>query len=146
MPAPLRRARTAAVAVPLALAGLMATATGAHATPVKTYFDCRVGTVTGLAYNVYGDADAPATVRPGGTLDVTLDPAPITPNPAYNKEVKNVALQFKLPAGAQVVSATVADGGTAGTPELTVEGTKAVLRAAGPYTANTPFDLWGPRS
>ncbi|GGT68332.1 MULTISPECIES: hypothetical protein [Streptomyces] len=141
MPALRSRTRTAAIAVPLALAGLMATTSGAQAAPVKTYFDCRVGTVTGLAYSTYVDGVAPATVRPGATFDVTLDPAPITPNPAYNKEVKNVALQFKLPAGAKVLSYEVADGGAAGTPELQIDGTKAVLRAAGPYVANAPFDL-----
>ncbi|WP_158685029.1 hypothetical protein [Streptomyces sp. LaPpAH-108] len=135
------RTRTAALAVPLALSALIVTTSGAQAAPVKTYFDCRVGTTTGLAYSEYVDAVAPATVRPGALFDVTLDPAPITPNPAYNKEVSNVALQFKLPAGAQVVSSEVADGGTAGTPSLEVDGTKAVLRAAGPFAANVPFDL-----
>nr|AAA99938.1 ORF1; putative [Streptomyces violaceoruber] len=141
MPALRSRTRTAAIAVPLALAGLMATTSGAQAAPVKTYFDCRVGTVTGLAYSTYVDGVAPAHVRPGATFDVTLDPAPITPNPAYNKEVKNVALQFKLPAGAKVLSYEVADRLAAGTPELQIDGTKAVLRAAGPYVANAPFDL-----
>lgn len=135
------RARTAALAAPLALTALVAGTSSAQAAPVKTYFDCRVGTTTGLAYSAYVDAVAPSTVKPGNVFSLTLDPAPITPNPAYNKEVKDVALQFKLPAGAQVLSYEVADGGAAGTPKLEVAGTKAVLRAAGPYASNAPFDL-----
>ncbi|OCC11752.1 hypothetical protein [Streptomyces sp. PTY087I2] len=135
------RARTAAIAVPLALAGLVAATSSASAAPVKTYFDCRVGTTTGLAYSTYVDAVAPATVAPGATFELTLDPDPITPNPAYNQSVKDVALQFKLPDGATVVSYDVADGGDAGTPTLEVDGTKAVLHAAGPYVSDTPFDL-----
>ncbi|MFF4216842.1 MULTISPECIES: hypothetical protein [Streptomyces] len=135
------RARTAALAVPLAVTALVAATSNASAAPVKTYFDCRVGGTTGLAYSAYVDAVAPATVKPGATFDVTLDPAPITPNPAYNKVVKDVTLQFKLPEGATVVSYEVADGGAAGTPTLQVDGTKATLVAAGPYASNTPFDL-----
>ncbi|MDH6623520.1 hypothetical protein M2271_001307 [Streptomyces sp. LBL] len=43
--------------------------------------------------------------------------------------------------GAKVLSYGIADGGAAGTLRLEVDGTKAVLRAAGPYAADTAFDL-----
>ncbi|MFD8573392.1 hypothetical protein [Streptomyces sp. NPDC059639] len=138
---PALRSRVVAAAMPLALAGLVAGASGAHATTVKTYFDCRVFGTTGLAYALLVDADAPAEVGKRGTFDVTFDPAPITPNPAYNQEVRDVRIQFKLPEGATVVSHEVADGGAAGTPTLEVSGTRAVLTAAGPYVSNQAFDL-----
>ena len=89
------------------------------------------------------DSTAPATVAPGGAVQVVIDPAP-NEVPAEGggyqiREIKNLALAMPVPANSTFVSASVSGGSHPATVAL--EGNEIVLRVAGPMAGGQSFEL-----
>ncbi len=121
-----------------------ASTTATVTTPVT--YSCFVtyqGGSTIVSYPLTFSGTAPDTVavKDGYTASVSLPP--ITPNPSINTSVRDVRLVLTAPAGAKLLSAHLTGGaglGPAGA-QLALEGGSAVLTAAGPFIAGTPFTL-----
>ncbi|GAA2879375.1 hypothetical protein [Actinoplanes cyaneus] len=142
--------RVAATTV-LALAGVLPAVsaqaatetTAAAATPVTVNYGCYVtfpGGETTVPYALTFTTSAPATVAKGQFFKVTLDTPAITPNPAIQSQVQDVAVRFKLPTGAVPVAWWLT-GGTVSGASVERQGDVLVLKAAGPFPAATVFDL-----
>ncbi|MFE3109827.1 hypothetical protein ACFXKJ_36700 [Kitasatospora indigofera] len=98
-----------------------------------------------LPYSLTFATKAPAKVAPHKKFTVELDPPVITPNPQYNSGVKDVQVQYQLPANASLVKYELVGGsGLAGTHAVvTVDyGTNTLTyKQAGTLAAGQPFDL-----
>lgn len=138
----------------LTLAGLlwMPGAAGAKANeplpptnPVTVNYSCFVtpGGSTFVAYSQTWAVTAPTTVGPPRKFEVVLDPPVITPNPALQTKVNDVAVAFRLPDNARLRDYELSGGSNLGPNEPTVEivGDVLVLKAAGPFASGVPFDL-----
>ncbi|TDQ00833.1 cyclase [Labedaea rhizosphaerae] len=92
------------------------------------------------------DATAPATVAPGGALDVVVDPAPSTvPSDVSGFTVKNVntfTLKVPVPANSTLTGVDLT-GGTnlGGTPTWTQDGSLVVVTFPGPIAGGSAFEL-----
>jgi dehydratase len=93
------------------------------------------------------DSTAPATVAPGGALQVVIDPAPNTV-PATGggytiREINTVVLKLPVPANSTFVSASLSGGAGLGAtpPTVGLEGTNVVLKVAGPLAGGASFEL-----
>lgn len=119
------------------------------ATPVV--FDCEAKPpIVGAQYlklNQDADVTAPATIAPGGALDVVIDPAPNSVPAEVSgykvKEIKDFTLKIPIPANSTFVSADLAGGSGIGStpPKLTVSGTVATLSFPGPIAGGSTFEL-----
>lgn len=92
------------------------------------------------------DAAAPASVAPGGSLSVTIDPAPNTiPTEAGGRtvrEIKGLALRLPVPANSAFQSASLSGGsGLGGTPTVALSGGDVVLSVPGPIRGGASFEL-----
>ncbi|MFJ8966900.1 cyclase [Lentzea sp. NPDC102401] len=92
------------------------------------------------------DASAPATVAPGGTVAVTVDPAPNKiPTEAGGRqvrEIKGLALRLPVPANSKFQSASLSGGsGLGGTPTVALSGNDVVLNVPGPIKGGADFEL-----
>jgi dehydratase len=112
---------------------------------VPVAYSCFVTFPGGSTYVSYGltfDVSAPATVRRGQPFRAVLDAPPITPNPTLQSDVRDVEVDYRLPANAVPVAWWLS-GGDLGSSRATVvrEGDVLLLRAAGPFPAGQVFDL-----
>lgn len=141
------RALVCASAAIVPLAGLAAPASAA--TPVV--FDCEAKPpLVGAQYlklNQDADVTAPATIAPGGALDVVIDPAPNSVPAEVSgykvKEIKDFALKIPIPANSTFVSADLTGGSGIGStpPKITVSGNVATLSFPGPIAGGSTFEL-----
>ncbi|MBP2319714.1 dehydratase [Kibdelosporangium banguiense] len=88
-------------------------------------------------------ATGPATVAPGGAVQIVIDPA-VNQVPAEGggytvRELKNLVLKLPVPANSTFVSATTAGGSHPSTVAL--EGKDVVLRVPGPLAGGKSFEL-----
>ncbi|HEX7308347.1 cyclase [Lentzea sp.] len=105
-----------------------------------------VGQTTDFTLDQGVDASAPASVAAGGTLAVTIDPAPNTvPAEAGGRqvrEIKGLALKLPVPANSSFRSASLSGGaGLGGTPTIGLSGSDVVLNVPGPIKGGASFEL-----
>ncbi len=141
--------RLSAVAA-IAVVPLVALATPASAATTVT-FDCQANApIVGpqkASFTQDADVTAPATVAPGGALDVVIDPTPNTvPSTVSGYTVKNIntfALKIPIPANATFVSADLTGGSGLGStaPTIAVSGGVATLSFPGPIAGGATFEL-----
>ncbi|MFF3752513.1 hypothetical protein ACFYYH_18965 [Streptomyces sp. NPDC002018] len=139
-------ARRFVVAAALATAGVMAASGSAVAAPVTVPFLCRVpenGVWSEYGSNRVFDVTAPATVSPHQKFTVKYAQGPFTLNPAYQQEVRDIAVRINQPAGAHLVSLKLTGGSNLGTSTRSVVavGHQLTLRVSGPLYGGTTFEL-----
>ncbi|MFI2778827.1 hypothetical protein [Streptomyces sp. ALB3] len=135
-----------AAATALATAGVMAASGSAVAAPATVPFLCRVpenGVWSEYGSNRVFDVTAPATVAAHTKFTVTYAQGSFTLNPAYQKEVKDIAVRINQPAGARLVSLKLTGGSNLGTSTRSVlsVNNQLTLRAGGPFYGGTTFEL-----
>ncbi|MDW8805239.1 hypothetical protein P1P68_10710 [Streptomyces scabiei] len=139
-------ARRSVVAAALATAGVMAASGSAVAAPATVPFLCRVpenGVWTEYGSNRVFDVTAPATVSAHQKFTVKYAQGSFTLNPAYQKEVRDIAVKINQPAGARLVSLKLTGGSNLGTSTLSVVSVnnQLTLRAGGPFYGGSTFEL-----
>ncbi|GAB1513663.1 cyclase [Actinophytocola sp. KF-1] len=135
----------AAVAAVAASAVLPPTASAA----ADIVYDCQADTPLGaenMTLNQTVDATAPASVAPGGALDIVVDPAPNqVPSEAAGYRVKNVhtfTLKVPVPANATLTGVDLTGGsGLGGTPTWTESNGVVTVSFAGPIAGGSTFEL-----
>lgn len=144
-------------ALPRAVVGALATAAAvlalaqpASAEAFDIVYDCEADTPLGaenLTLDQTVDATAPATVAPGGALDVVVDPAPNqVPSEAAGYDVKEVhtfTLKVPVPANATLTGVELTGGSGLGpTPPAWSEDAGVVtVTFAGPIAGGATFEL-----
>lgn len=122
----------------------------ASAAPVDVTYDCRADSPLGEKFTTLTqtvDVTAPATVAPGGALDVVIDPAPTTiPSEVEGntvKEIKGIALKAPIPANSTYVSADLSGGSNIGPvpPEITVADGVGTVSIAGPIAGGSTAEF-----
>ncbi|RZQ60477.1 cyclase [Amycolatopsis suaedae] len=145
-----RPARILAAAT-AALGAACVLAVPASAAPATVTFDCEARPPIVGPQHAKFDQDAtvtaPATVAPGGALDVVIDPAANTV-PAevagYKiKHIKTFALKIPIPANSTWVGADLTGGSGLGPtpPKIEVSGNVATLSFPGPLAGGAAFEL-----
>lgn len=142
---PLLKAGTAAIAV----AGLVLVGAQPAFAATDINYDCQADTPLGnqqVSLTQSVDATAPATVAPGGTLDVVVDPAPNeVPSEAAGQTVKEIhtfALKVPVPANATVAGIDLTGGSNlGGTPEASESGGVITITFPGPIAGGSTFEL-----
>ena len=140
----------AGIGVLAVAAGVLAFVPAASAATVDINYDCQADTPLGgenltLAQPV--DATAPATVAPGGTLDVVVDPAPNqVPTEAAGNTVKDVhgfALKIPVPTNATLTGVDLTGGSGLGTnpPQWSEGGGIVTVTFDGPIAGGATFEL-----
>ncbi|WP_051116258.1 hypothetical protein [Amycolatopsis nigrescens] len=134
-----------------ALLPIAALASPASAAPFDVNLDCEANApVVGpqhLSFKQGADVTAPATVAPGGTLDIVVDPAVNTvPSEASGykvKHIKDFALKIPVPANSSYVSADLTGGSGLGStpPKIDVANGVATLSFPGPIAGGAQFEL-----
>jgi dehydratase len=112
-------------------------------------YDCQADTPLGTeaaTLNQTVDATAPATVAPGGTLDVVVDPAPNSvPAEVAGYEVDNVntfSLKVPVPTNATLTGVNLTGGaGLGGDPTWTESGGVVTVTFPGPIAGGATFEL-----
>ena len=138
------------VVAAIAVLPLVALATPASAATTVS-FDCQANPpIVGpqqITFTQDTDVTAPATVAPGGALDLVIDPAPNNvPATAAGYTVKNIntfALKIPIPANSTFVSADLTGGSGLGStaPTIAVSGGVATLSFPGPIAGGAAFEL-----
>lgn len=139
--------KTGAVVAVAVAASVVAAPTASAATDIV--YDCQADTPLGtenLALNQTVDATAPASVAPGGALDVVVDPAPNqVPSEAAGYEVKNVhtfTLKVPVPANATLTGVDLTGGSGLGSDPTWTEADGVVtVSFAGPIAGGATFEL-----
>lgn len=139
--------KTGAVVAVAVAASVVATPTAAAATDIL--YDCQADTPLGtenLTLNQTVDATAPATVAPGGALDIVVDPAPNqVPSEAAGYTVKNVntfTLKVPVPANATLTGVDLTGGSGLGSDPTWAEADGVVtVSFAGPIAGGATFEL-----
>jgi len=143
----LLRAALGAVAT---AAAVLALAPPASAAAFDIVYDCQADTPLGaenLTLNQSVDATAPATVAPGGAMDVVVDPGPNqVPSEAAGYEVKEVntfTLKVPVPANSTLTGVDLTGGSGLGpTPPAWSEDAGVVtVTFAGPIAGGASFEL-----
>ncbi|GAA0896631.1 MULTISPECIES: hypothetical protein [Streptomyces violaceusniger group] len=134
------------VAAALATAGVMAASGSAVAAPATVPFLCRVpenGVWSEYGSNRLFDVTAPATVSAHQKFTVKYAQGASTLNPAYQKEVRDIAVKINQPAGARLVSLKLTGGSNLGDSVQSVvsAGNQLTLRASGPFYGGSTFEL-----
>jgi|SRR3954470_796293 dehydratase len=122
----------------------------ASAASADINYDCQADTPLGaqnatLTQTV--DASAPATVAPGGALDVVVDPAPSTVPTEVSgfevKEVKGFSLKVPVPANSTLTGVDLTGGsGLGDTPPAWLEsGGVVTVTWAGPMPGGSTFEI-----
>jgi dehydratase len=114
--------------------------------PVTVGYSCFVtfpGGSTFVPYSLTFGVTAPATSHRWLPFRVAVDTPPITPNPSLQSDVRDVQVEFALPAGAPLLAYRLSGGSDFGASPPTVEVDDGVLRlkASGPFPAGAVFDL-----
>ncbi|MPZ81207.1 MAG: cyclase [Actinophytocola sp.] len=135
----------------LAAAALaVAMAPPASAAAFDIVYDCQADTPLGaenLTLNQAVDATAPATVAPGGALDVVVDPGPNqVPAEAAGYDVKEVhtfALKVPVPSNATLTGVDLTGGSGLGPtpPAWSEDGGIVTVTFAGPIAGGATFEL-----
>jgi dehydratase len=106
-----------------------------------------VGQTADLTLDQTVDSSAPASVAPGGTFAVTIDPGPNTV-PASGggrtiSEINTIQLKLPVPANSSYVSASLSGGSGLGStaPTVGLSGTNVVLNVKGPLKGGAKFEL-----
>jgi len=117
---------------------------------VDIAYDCQADTPLGaenLTLNQAVDATAPATVAPGGALDVVVDPGPNqVPSEAAGYEVKEVhtfTLKVPVPANSTLTGVDLTGGSGLGPtpPAWSEDAGVVVVTFAGPIAGGASFEL-----
>ncbi|MCT2586742.1 cyclase [Actinophytocola sp. S1-96] len=131
-------------------AAVLALAQPASAATHDITYDCQADTPLGaenLTLNQTVDATAPATVAPGGTLSVVVDPAPNeVPSEAAGYEVKEVhtfTLKVPVPTNATLDDVELTGGSGLGDtpPAWSEDGGVVTVTFAGPIAGGATFEL-----
>jgi dehydratase len=133
----------------LAAATLAVVCTPVAAAATDITYDCEADTPLGAenaTLNQAVDATAPATVAPGGSLDVVVDPAPNTvPTEVAGYTVKNVhtfTLKVPVPANATLSGVDLTGGsGLGSTPTWSEAAGVVTVSFAGPIAGGATFEL-----
>jgi len=135
----------------LALTATLGVASPAAAATVPVVWDCQaqppIGAPEQLTLNNAVQADAPATVAPGGTFEATLAPEPTTvPAEAGGYRVnrlQNLVLSVPVPAGSTYQSATLTGGSNLGSgiPSVKQADNVVTVTVPGPLTGGSTFQL-----
>lgn len=135
----------------LAAAALAVTfAPAAAADPFDITYDCQADSPLGpqqFTLNQAGDATAPATVVPDGTLDVVVDPAPNTVPSEVNgnqvKEVHTFTVKVPVPSNATLNSVDLTGGSGLGPnpPEWSQADGIVTVTFEGPIAGGAQFEL-----
>jgi dehydratase len=139
--------KTGVAAVVAVAASVVLAPTASAATDIV--YDCQADTPLGtenLSLNQTVDATAPASVAPGGALDVVVDPAPNqVPSEAAGYTVKNVhsfTLKVPVPANATLTGVDLTGGsGLGSTPTWTEANGVVTVSFAGPIAGGATFEL-----
>lgn len=142
----LRAGTTVLACSALAVVGLAAPASAA---PVDIIYDCQADTPLGaenLTLNQTVDSSAPATVAPGGTLDLVVDPGPNqVPSEAAGYEVDRVhtfTLKVPVPSNATLDGVDLTGGsGLGSTPSWSEADGIVTVTFAGPIAGGATFEL-----
>jgi dehydratase len=128
---------------------LMPAASAAATVPVK--LDCQgrppIGGPQQLPLDATIQADAPATVAPGGTFEVVIAPDPMeVPAEAAGNKVNNLRdllMRVPVPAGSTIQSATLTGGSNLGTgePTATPVGDLVSVLVPGPLKGGSTIQL-----
>ena len=137
----------AAVAAAVAASVVVLPGTAAAASDIV--YDCQADTPLGaenLSLNQTVDATAPASVAPGGALDIVVDPAPNqVPSEAAGYTVKNVntfTLKVPVPANATLTGVDLTGGsGLGSAPTWTEANGVVTVSFAGPIAGGATFEL-----
>jgi dehydratase len=124
------------------------TPVAAAATANITY-DCQANTPLGnefLTLNQVVDSTAPATIAPGGALDVVVDPAPNTvPSQAAGYTVKRVhtfTLKVPVPTNSTLSGVNLTGGSNLGaTPTWSASAGVITIKFPGPIAGGSTFEL-----
>ncbi|MCI2421790.1 cyclase [Saccharopolyspora sp. K220] len=144
------RGRRAATAAAFAAVAALALTPQALAAAFDINFDCAGDSPLGqqqFSLQQAADVTAPATVAPGGALDIVIDPAPNTLPSEVNgytvKGVEGVDLKIPIPANSSFVSADLTGGANLGpnAPTFTVDSGIATLHLDGPIPGGAEFEL-----
>jgi len=129
---------------------LVALATPASAATTVN-FDCQANApIVGpqkVTFTQDADVTAPATVAPGGALDLVIDPAPntvpATAQASPSRTSTPFALKIPIPANSTYVSSTLTGGTGLGStaPTISVSGGVATLSFPGPIAGGAAFEL-----
>jgi dehydratase len=140
----------AGIGVLAATAAALVFVPAASAASADINYDCQADTPLGaqnatLTQTV--DASAPATVAPGGALDVVVDPAPSTvPTEVAGfevKEVKGFALKVPVPANSTLTGVDLTGGSGLGDtpPAWSESGGVVTVTWAGPMPGGSTFEI-----
>lgn len=133
----------------LAAAAMLVVPAPAAAAATDINYDCQADTPLGtenVSLTQTVDATAPATVAPGGALDVVVDPAPNqVPAEAAGftvKEVRTFTLTVPVPSNATLTGVDLSGGsGLNSTPTWSQSGGVVTVRFAGPIPGGSTFEL-----
>ncbi|WP_424234710.1 cyclase [Actinophytocola sp.] len=139
----------AGAAVAAAVAASVVAAPMAAAAPADILYDCQADTPLGaenLTLNQTVDTTAPATVAPGGALDLVVDPAPNqVPSEAAGYTVKNVntfTLKVPVPTNSTLTGVDLTGGSGLGSDPAWTEADGVVtVTFAGPIAGGATFEL-----
>ncbi|MEV0084250.1 cyclase [Saccharopolyspora sp. NPDC050642] len=146
----LLRGRRAAITAAVAAATALALTPQAMAAAFDINFDCAGDSPVGeqkFALQQAADVTAPASVAPGGALDIVIDPGPNTVPAEVNgytvKRIEGMDLKIPIPANTTFVSADLAGGSGLGPnpPTFTVDGNVATIHLDGPIAGGSEFEL-----
>jgi dehydratase len=112
-------------------------------------YDCQASSPLGpqyIPFNQTVDATAPATVAPGGTFDVVVDPTtnqvPATAGGYTVKNVNTFTLTVPIPPNATLTGLNLTGGSNLGsTPTWSTSGGVITIKFAGPIAGGATFDL-----
>jgi dehydratase len=142
--------RRAAIGTLATAAAVLALAQPASAAVHDITYDCQADTPLGtenLSLNQTVDATAPATVAPGGALDVVVDPAPNqVPSEAAGYEVKEVhtfTLKVPVPTNSTLTGVDLTGGSGLGPnpPAWSEDGGIVTVTFSGPIAGGATFEL-----
>lgn len=150
--------RLVAASATLVLIGLGASPAVANAEPydeaagttssVPVNYSCFVtfpGGETTVPFSLTFAATAPQQVKPYKKFKVVLDSQPWTPDPQFNREVRNVKVKYKLPGNAELEQYKLSGGSNLGptppTVQIDQQARTLSLTAPGPLPAQVEFDL-----
>ncbi len=139
--------KTAAAVIAAVAASVVVAPTAGAATDIV--YDCRGNTPFGAEYmtlNQSVDATAPATVAPGGALDIVVDPAPNqVPSEAAGyrvREVRDFTLKVPVPTNSTLRDVTLSGGsGLNSTPTWSQSGGIVTVTFSGTIAGGASFEL-----
>jgi dehydratase len=140
----------AGIGVLAATAAALVFVPAASAAPTDINYDCQADTPLGaqnatLTQTV--DASAPASVAPGGALDVVVDPAPSTVPTEVSgfevKEVKGFTLKVPVPTNSTLTGVDLTGGSGLGDtpPAWSQSGGVVLVTWAGPMAGGSTFEI-----